>query len=133
MCHRCDKNNTPYTDTSALLTQFLRTLTSSERGRSTSEIYPLSLHDALPIWVLDVLFDEDACRSRKDHAPENLAVIRDRKSTRLNSSHPSKSYAVFCLKKKTTRASLPADASFGCPPRQPDHAQARAESLAPDL
>ncbi|MFN5109077.1 MAG: ISAs1 family transposase, partial [Bradyrhizobium sp.] len=27
-------------------------------------------------WVLDVLFDEDACRSRKDHAPENLAVIR---------------------------------------------------------
>jgi predicted transposase YbfD/YdcC len=27
-------------------------------------------------WILDVLFDEDACRSRKDHAPENLAVIR---------------------------------------------------------
>lgn len=27
-------------------------------------------------WVLDVLFDEDACRSRRDHAPENLAVIR---------------------------------------------------------
>lgn len=27
-------------------------------------------------WVLDVLFDEDACRSRKDHAAENLAVIR---------------------------------------------------------
>lgn len=27
-------------------------------------------------WVLDTLFDEDACRSRKDHAPENLAVIR---------------------------------------------------------
>jgi predicted transposase YbfD/YdcC len=27
-------------------------------------------------WVLDVLFDEDACRSRKDHAPENLAAIR---------------------------------------------------------
>ena len=27
-------------------------------------------------WVLDVLFDEDACRSRKDHGPENLAVIR---------------------------------------------------------
>jgi predicted transposase YbfD/YdcC len=27
-------------------------------------------------WVLDMIFDEDACRSRKDHAPENLAVIR---------------------------------------------------------
>src|SRR4051794_41361472 len=32
---------------------------------------------------------------------------RDRKSTRLNSSHPSISYAVFCLKKKKTNASLP--------------------------
>src|SRR5438876_2028362 len=34
------------------------------------------------------------------HGPSSFAVGRDRKSTRLNSSHPSISYAVFCLKKK---------------------------------
>src|SRR5690348_17775026 len=40
---------------------------------------------------LDALFLADA---------RELALLRDRKSTRLNSSHPSISYAVFCLKKK---------------------------------
>src|SRR5438876_7098133 len=46
-----------------------------------------------------------------DHIGELLAVIRDRKSTRLNSSHPSISYAVFCLKKKKTkRQRIPASA-----------------------
>src|SRR6266576_2686286 len=64
---------------------------------ATTEIYTLSLHDALPI-----------CRYR---APSRTASIADepsgghrsptdRKSTRLNSSHVEISYAVFCLKKK---------------------------------
>src|SRR5574344_2612144 len=62
---------------------------------ATTEIYTLSLHDALPI-----------CKYRKT-LPNRVActkrcrVDRDRKSTRLNSSHQIISYAVFCLKKKT--------------------------------
>src|SRR5690348_18006445 len=63
---------------------------------ATTDIYTLSLHDALPIYVstdplgrLRVLWK--VCKS---------AHTEDRKSTRLNSSHPSTSYAVFCLKKK---------------------------------
>src|SRR3712207_9428658 len=87
---------------------------------ATSEIYTLSLHDALPI-----------CRSHRNHGrsrderqklhhspPEDISAgympapsklgqrtnrprrALDRKSTRLNSSHANISYAVFCLKKK---------------------------------
>src|SRR2546427_8631410 len=68
---------------------------------ATTEIYTLSLHDALPIssWV---------CRARA--LPWGVLCTttmrpvdganRDRKSTRLNSSHSQISYAVFCLKKK---------------------------------
>src|SRR6266581_8367150 len=46
---------------------------------------------------------------RRDHRqpePDHDGVGRDRKSTRLNSSHPSISYAVFCLKKKTKKQFL---------------------------
>src|SRR5699024_12738559 len=63
----------------------------------TPLVYTLSLHDALPI-----LF----CRLARDNAVKNTTCLepprlqRDRKSTRLNSSHVSISYAVFCLKKK---------------------------------
>src|SRR5258708_17013651 len=75
---------------------------------ATTEIYTLSLHDALPI-----------CRRRAWHATARGCACsakrrtpspaptqstptpgRDRKSTRLNSSHQIISYAVFCLKKK---------------------------------
>src|SRR3712207_7506241 len=86
---------------------------------ATTEIYTLSLHDALPI-----------CRRRAGHRDAGVDVLetvlralgdghhvggqellhrrrevvdvdpRDRKSTRLNSSHANISYAVFCLKKK---------------------------------
>src|SRR5476651_2809704 len=61
---------------------------------ATTEIYTLSLHDALPICAAD-LHDwrtraDDLIRGHKE----------DRKSTRLNSSHANISYAVFCLKKK---------------------------------
>src|SRR6476646_11649377 len=62
---------------------------------ATTEIYTLSLHDALPI-----------CRGDRGHRlprvhrrPRRRRVV-DRKSTRLNSSHTVISYAVFCLKKK---------------------------------
>src|SRR5208282_6591015 len=62
---------------------------------ATTEIYTLSLHDALPIYVaVIVVLDCVHCLCLI------LAVGVDRKSTRLNSSHGSISYAVFCLKKK---------------------------------
>src|SRR5262245_64246902 len=60
---------------------------------ATTEIYTLSLHDALPI--LRVSW---GCHSPGRCHP--LLRERDRKSTRLNSSHLGISYAVFCLKKK---------------------------------
>src|SRR2546427_13088540 len=68
---------------------------------ATTEIYTLSLHDALPIlMVLPVLCEVDC---RHPTAAE-LALDRvDRKSTRLNCSHSQISYAVFCLKKKKNR------------------------------
>src|SRR2546427_1933325 len=79
---------------------------------ATTEIYTLSLHDALPI--LNSLRKQDrhplktACKSISSAetwvtspSPTNLtAMLPDRKSTRLNSSHSQISYAVFCLKKK---------------------------------
>src|SRR6266581_5167712 len=65
---------------------------------ATTEIYTLSLHDALPISSAARLDGSDA-------SPDLERVLKarhagDRKSTRLNSSHPSISYAVFCLKKQ---------------------------------
>src|SRR3712207_8349454 len=90
---------------------------------ATTEIYTLSLHDALPIYTLRVAADHlvivpeherelyqpmvhegDSCLDRVSHA---VAVLPDRKSTRLNSSHANISYAVFCLKKKNTLIPLP--------------------------
>src|SRR6266481_7945651 len=65
---------------------------------ATTEIYTLSLHERssdLPIMLLDP-FGRRGPR-------EVMAFLGDRKSTRLNSSHSSISYAVFCLKKKKTR------------------------------
>src|SRR5271163_5199485 len=61
---------------------------------ATTEIYTLSLHDALPISAGNYL--GDAAHPRRHHRRR----ARDRKSTRLNSSHDQISYAVFCLKKK---------------------------------
>src|SRR5215813_15197576 len=60
---------------------------------ATTEIYTLSLHDALPISPAALCCAAWCCGSPK-------ATMRDRKSTRLNSSHVRISYAVFCLKKK---------------------------------
>src|SRR6478735_10297242 len=66
---------------------------------ATTEIYTLSLHDALPI------SPHQRLRSRGGIQPALLALDlrRDRKSTRLNSSHLVISYAVFCLQKKIPR------------------------------
>src|SRR3712207_8336561 len=103
------------------------------KDTATTEIYTLSLHDALPIYA-----DRDGSGSRRagagrgggatpprsdrhprgdrfralaDGAADGARAVpssprtRDRKSTRLNSSHANISYAVFCLNKKdhTTR------------------------------
>src|SRR5690348_17753582 len=65
---------------------------------ATTEIYTLSLHDALPIFATD----DDPRPADRRVALGPRPGGRDRKSTRLNSSHPSISYAVFCLKKKKT-------------------------------
>src|SRR5256885_15860348 len=86
---------------------------------ATTEIYTLSLHDALPIFVVGLLvrgpvnldrafevravFDDDLrCFQIPNHRTALLDL--DRKSTRLNSSHLVISYAVFCLKKKNATA-----------------------------
>src|SRR5207248_9493305 len=94
---------------------------------ATTVIYALSLHDALPIfvwgqlglatlvtftiawaywhyarqaWGIARLYQRRASTTRADYYA--LAIVNvDRKSTRLNSSHRTISYAVFCLKKKT--------------------------------
>src|SRR5437773_11609634 len=90
---------------------------------ATTEIYTLSLHDALPISGGASPADpgdparRDAggadadqvrhrhrrlARQDHDHLDGGAGAVGDRKSTRLNSSHITISYAVFCLKKKTT-------------------------------
>src|SRR5690348_18016163 len=82
---------------------------------STTAIHTLSLHDALPIfggkrggarpktynwdWGLQTMLKDKLRAEPIDEFIINPAG--DRKSTRLNSSHPSNSYAVFCLKKQT--------------------------------
>src|SRR5438445_5367536 len=89
---------------------------------ATSKIYTLSLHDALPILAIECLevrridtgdsaiekapaffrrtADDLQARRRKGEDAHRGDILRDRKSTRLNSSHANISYAVFCLKKK---------------------------------
>src|SRR5947207_3969987 len=70
----------------------------------TTDIYTLSLHDALPIFLRAIQEGEvepvGARKPVKVDARIISATNRDRKSTRLNSSHTVISYAVFCLKKK---------------------------------
>src|SRR3712207_8848136 len=98
---------------------------------ATTEIYTLSLHDALPIYLREMPIQvgpEKTVGTAPDTvrmvAPRGARTIerildengtwevpawvyadrRDRKSTRLNSSHANISYAVFCLKKKTDKS-----------------------------
>src|SRR5207249_12318212 len=92
----------------------------SFRSPPTTYLYPLSLHDALPISGRPRNPRRRLCRPGPASRPANSLFLlptrppdrsvrcprscrrvgRDRKSTRLNSSHVSISYAVFCLKKK---------------------------------
>src|SRR5256885_13620784 len=91
---------------------------------ATTEIYTLSLHDALPIFhnrlfvlvsaaILLVYGAITAWRTPVDVFPDlnkplvTVLTEADRKSTRLNSSHLVISYAVFCLKKKTRNNTPP--------------------------
>src|SRR2546422_11049927 len=67
---------------------------------ATTEIYTLSLHDALPIYPLDQRRLVSKIEVIEKTLRIEFAVDQDRKSTRLNSSHGYISYAVFCLKKK---------------------------------
>src|SRR2546426_7159425 len=72
---------------------------------ATTEIYTLSLHDALPILLTTTLLRAGFKLVGPGDYPMYLLTVRgrnsgDRKSTRLNSSHLVISYAVFCLKKK---------------------------------
>src|SRR6266550_6951907 len=66
---------------------------------ATTEIYTLSLHDALPISELST-FSPDAAERPSGGTEKSVCRLRDRKSTRLNSSHGYISYAVFGLKKQ---------------------------------
>src|SRR2546427_5798394 len=89
---------------------------------ATTEIYTLSLHDALPI--LSVPFSGCPYGCSRPYTIAGNAMFatatgssrcctRDRKSTRLNSSHSQISYAVFCLKKKKfTELDLPHNLDF---------------------
>src|SRR5204863_9867256 len=89
---------------------------------STTEIYTLSLHDALPIFSIlspqfSILSRTDPCGHSHWQAmhqpitgdlisPTAFLSSSDRKSTRLNSSHVEISYAVFCLKKKKKKSKI---------------------------
>src|SRR5258708_15879340 len=89
---------------------------------ATTEIYTLSLHDALPILRADgktelkkqLVGVHTLVVIRAAILPSDLTELagpvsqeEDRKSTRLNSSHQIISYAVFCLKKKIQNPTLP--------------------------
>src|SRR5258707_5205915 len=68
---------------------------------ATTEIYTLSLHDALPISMNSCKTQAPpGARPAASQAGAGQPRAGDRKSTRLNSSHANISYAVFCLKKK---------------------------------
>src|SRR2546428_3163138 len=66
---------------------------------ATTEIYTLSLHDALPIYQPLPRGPGGLAEAVLPRLPQQVRNT-DRKSTRLNSSHDQISYAVFCLKKK---------------------------------
>src|SRR5688572_31575357 len=76
---------------------------------ATTEIYTLSLHDALPIYPIAITRSESGMgtpRISTALTKVKTVALTDRKSTRLNSSHSQISYAVFCLKKKKKKKKI---------------------------
>src|SRR6516165_11138512 len=73
---------------------------------ATTEIYTLSLHDALPIYLGPTIYLAHLLMYSSLGAVVGW-MTTDRKSTRLNSSHSHISYAVFCLNTKTKEAARP--------------------------
>src|SRR5699024_11352288 len=67
---------------------------------ASSPLSSLALHDALPICSAPTRWPPRSCTRRAGRSTPSWCARRDRKSTRLNSSHVSISYAAFCLKKK---------------------------------
>src|SRR5258708_25790778 len=73
---------------------------------ATTEIYTLSLHDALPISTIQNTLVNIYFITASNFATVTFIHNIDRKSTRLNSSHQIISYAVFCLKKEEHTSEL---------------------------
>src|SRR2546421_9685577 len=121
---------------------------------ATTEIYTLSLHDALPIY-LEVVHARALHPTELEHVLETLGrehgghralllengvgrdrravnePLEDRKSTRLNSSHDQISYAVFCLKKKKKIDGTNSNSIFANPPERMHMAIARLDPPPP--
>src|SRR5207245_7649183 len=105
----------------------------SFKDAAPTDIYTLSLHDALPIYAASRARRRRARRLDRRRAPPGLVARRrprakrrrrltaetDRKSTRLNSSHGSISYAVFCLKKKKKNTQQTSTTSYDSHRRRP--------------
>src|SRR5205809_5127049 len=87
---------------------------------ATPELYTLSLHDALPISTVSQFraILGAANGGIAGEQPAGRREIKDRKSTRLNSSHGYISYAVFCLKKKNKNRKDTLNALRKCPDMQ---------------
>src|SRR5260221_3994275 len=89
---------------------------------ATTEIYTLSLHDALPICLISRRQFEQFFQGTRRRIDVRVPIScfretlgnRDRKSTRLNSSHTVISYAVFCLKKKKYSSEVSAASRMRC-------------------
>src|SRR5258708_36615996 len=83
---------------------------------ATTEIYTLSLHDALPISPVDftnaVIDGSVTVTDTLGGSLGTVSYTEDRKSTRLNSSHQIISYAVFCLKKQNQTPTSPRPSSL---------------------
>src|SRR5258708_31319024 len=91
---------------------------------ATTEIYTLSLHDALPISRPVLRTANVPGSSLPQETLARCRDARDRKSTRLNSSHQIISYAVFCLKKKKNSPAHPEPSSQAGPPPSLDSSAA---------
>src|SRR2546422_7690495 len=100
---------------------------------ATTEIYTLSLHDALPICASHPTVAASAGTVRSSAHRPGAKRTADRKSTRLNSSHGYISYAVFCLKKKSAPEHLVHALSRARPRRPAGADQSLRHQCAPVL